>query len=205
MPILPIRSFPLGESLMHGRRALQYFAVVLFAVTSGQAVPFVVFPKAEQLASADGRFVVRNTDREAPLTELVGTFHFLFLEDTASGYSRKLCDYVGVAAVAWTDKNSIIVTQYVGKRTSRALIFAADNTDDPVVIDQPLLTHLISYDLLPHLQGNDHVFVEATKVDGETLTLRVWGYGQHDAHGFRLNCEYNLQEGSATCREGNRP
>ncbi len=190
---------------MHARRALLYFATVLFAVTSALAAPFVVFPKAGQLASPDGRFVVRNTDREAPFTELVGTFHFLFLEDNASGHSRKLCDYVGVAAVAWTDNDSIIVTQYVGKHTSRALIFAADSTDDPVVIDQPLLTHLIPYDLLPHLQGNDHVFVEATRVDGDKLTLRVWGYGQHDAHGFRLNCEYSLQEGSASCAEATQP
>lgn len=45
-----------------------------------------------------------------PLSEYVGTFHSLFLGKTASSLSRKLCDYVGVAAVAWAKNDSIIVT-----------------------------------------------------------------------------------------------
>ena len=65
---------------------------------AAQAAPFVVFPKAGRLASQDGRFVVRNTDVEAQALDFVGAFHSLFLEETATGRTRKLCDYVGVAA-----------------------------------------------------------------------------------------------------------
>jgi hypothetical protein len=190
---------------MRVHRALLCVAAVISFTILAHATPFVVFPKAGQLPSQDGRFVVRNTDREAPLSEYVGTFHSLFLEETASGRTRKLCDYVGVAAVAWAKNDFIIVTQYVSKRTSRALIFAADDSHDPVVIDQPLLTNLVPVKLRPQLRENDHVFVEASQIEGETLTLRVWGYGKHDLKGFRWRCEYSLLEGAISCEETARP
>lgn len=189
---------------MRAYRALLCVAVVFACQIVAHASPFVVFPKAGQLVSPNGRFVVRNTDREAPFSEFAGTFHFLFLEDTASGRSRKLCDYFGIVAVAWAENDLIIVTQY-SKRTSRALVFAADSSIDPVVIDKPLLTHIAPNNLRSQLQGNDHVFVEASRVEGETLTLRVWGYGQRDANGFSWRCEYKLLEGGIACEETKRP
>ena len=112
-------------------------AAVLACEIVADAGPFVVFPKAGQLPSPDGRFVVRNAAREAPLSEIVGRFQSLMLEETATGHSRKLCDYLGVAAVAWAKSKFIIMTQYVSKRTSRALVFVADDSREPVVIDQP--------------------------------------------------------------------
>ena len=190
---------------MRVHRALLCVAAVVALKIVAHAAPFVVFPKAGQLPSEDGRFVVRNTDQVGRPSEYVGTFHSLFIEDTASGHTRKLCDYVGVAAVAWAKNDFLIVTEYLSKRTSRALIFAADNSRDPVVIDQPLLTSLVPVDLRPQLRENDHVFVEASQVEGETLTLRVWGYGKRDANGFRWRCEYSLLEGAISCAETTRP
>lgn len=186
---------------MRSCRSLLCVAAVLAFETLAHAAPFVAFPKAGQLPSQDGRFVVRNADREAPLSEYVGTFHSLFLEDTVSGASRKLCDYVGVAAVAWAKNDLIIVTQYVSKHTSRAMIFDAEDSRGPVVIDKQLLTNLVPVNLRPQLRENDHVFVEASQVDGETLKLRVWGYGKHDAKGFRWRCEYSLIEGEISCEK----
>ncbi len=178
----------------------------LFAFTiAAHAAPFVLFPKVGQLPSPDGRFVVRNTDREAPLSEYVGTFHSLFLEEASSGRTRKLCDYVGVAAVAWTNNDFIIVTQYLSKRTSRALVFVADSASDPVVIDKITLTHMVPVDLRPQLRENDHVFVEASQVEADMLSLRVWGYGKHDLKGFSWRCQYNLAEGTVACDQMNRP
>jgi len=187
----------LEDLLMCRGRAL-LTAVLVFAIAA-QATPFVVFPKAGQLPSPDGRFILRNADRKAPLSEYVGTFHSLILEETGSGRSRELCDYVGVAAVAWAKNDFIIVTQYVSKRTSRALVFVADNSRDPVVIDKASLTVLVPINLRPQLRENDRVFVEGLQVEGETLTLRVWGYGQHDPNGFRWRCEYNLLGNAISC------
>jgi hypothetical protein len=130
--------------------SLLCIAVILAFEVVAQAAPFVVFPKADQLRSPDGRFVVRNIDREA-LSEYVGAFHSLFLDETASGLSRQLCDYVGVAAVAWAKNDSIIVAQYVSKQTSRALVFAASDSRGPVVIDKSSLTRLVPADLRPPL------------------------------------------------------
>ena len=51
------------------------------------------------------------------------------------------------------------------------------------------------------LRENDHFFVEAARLEGNTLYVRVWGYGQRDAHGFRWRCEYALSTGTVFCSE----
>jgi hypothetical protein len=57
---------------MRAYRVLLCIAAVLAFKIVLHAAPFVVFPKAGQLPSPDGRFVVRNTDRAAPFSEYVG-------------------------------------------------------------------------------------------------------------------------------------
>jgi hypothetical protein len=173
-------------------------AVIAYSILA-QALPYALFPKAGQLPSLDGRFVVRNVDPVANASEYVGTFHSLFLEDTASRRTRKLCDYVGVAAVAWTKNNLLIMTEYLGKHTSRVRIFPADESSDLAVIDQSLLSRVGPVDLRPQVRENDHVFVEASQVEGETLAIGVWGYGKHDPNGFRWRCQYSLLETTISC------
>lgn len=178
--------------------------LAVFAAVSwvqGLAAPFVVFPKAGELASPDGRFVVRNSEREGSASDFVGTFHSLWLVESATGSSRKLCDYSGVAAVAWSSNDFLIVTQYLAKKTSRALVFSTARPDDPVMLDKPTLIRLVPVELRPALRENDHVFIEAWRVEEGRLHLRVWGYGQHDANGFRWRCEYALRGGTVSCNE----
>jgi hypothetical protein len=165
------------------------------------AAPFVLFPKAGELVSPDGRFVVRNAEREGGASDFVGTFHALWLTEVATGRSRKLCDYVGVAAVAWSSNDFVVVTQYVTRKTSRALVFSPASGEGPAILDKPTLMRLVPSQLRVALEQNDHVFVEAPRVQEETLYLRVWGYGQHDATGFRWRCEYGLREGGVSCVE----
>ena len=173
--------------------------LVAMSVAMMAAGPFVVFPKAGELVSPDGRFAVREAGREGSASEFVGTFHSLWLTARASGRSRKLCDYVGVAAVAWSG-DFILVTQYLSKRTSRALVFSVSNSENILVIDQPSLIQLVPVELRDTLRENDHVFVEASSLEKETLHLRVWGYGRHDANGFRWGCEYGLKDGAVSCK-----
>jgi len=177
--------------------AMPVIAVLLLG--QALAAPFVVFPKAGALASPDGRFVVRNVAREAAASDFVGTFNSLWLFDTRTGSSRKLCDYLGVAAAAWSAGNQLIVTQYVGKKSARALVFSTAAAQDPVVLDAPTLIRLLPVELRDTLRANDHVFIEGWRVEAETLYLTVWGYGGHDANGFRWRCEYSLHEGNISC------
>jgi hypothetical protein len=186
---------------MRGKRIGMGVAAVFAWVVLAQAMPFAMFPKAGQLVSQDGRFVVRNSDRGAPASEYLGTFHSLILEDTASGRTRKLCDYVGMAALAWTKNDSLVMTEYVSKHTSRVWIFRADDSRDAVLIDQALLTRILPVELRPQVRENDHVFVEASQIEGETLTVGVWGYGKHDANGFRWRCQYGLGDGAIACAD----
>jgi hypothetical protein len=180
-------------------RVLALVATLTVGPVASHASPFVVFPKASELISPDGRFAVRNVDAANSTSDFVGTFHALWLYELATGRSRKLCDYMGVAAAAWSDNDFLVVTQYVGKRTSRTLVFSAVNQRDPVMLDSATLIRLLLPELRPALRENDHVFVEGSRVEQDTLHLSVWGYGHHDPNGFRYRCQYNLREGDVAC------
>src|ERR1700693_4425086 len=165
-------------------------ALVSLISTEAFASQFVVFPKASELVSPDGRFAVRSVDSQGSASDIGGTFHSLWLFELATGGSRKLCDYLGVASVAWSSNDWLLVTQYVGRRTSRALVFSATAAEDPIMLDKITLTRLIPAELRPSLRENDHVFVEGSRVEHDTLYLAVWGYGQHDANDFAWRSEY---------------
>ncbi len=183
------------------------FAALLSVSSLGASTAqFGVFPKANELVSPDGRFAVRNIDPQGSASDFLGTFHSLWLFERATGRSRKLCDYVGVAAAGWSSNNDwLVVTQYVGKRTSRALVFSAAMLEDPLMIDKATLTRLVPAELRPALRENDHIFIEGSRVEEETLYLAVWGYGQHDQNGFRWRCEYALRAGTVSCADERAP
>ena len=165
------------------------------------AAPTVLFPKANELLSPDGRFLVRNAEREAPSTDFVGTFHSLWLLEAGSGRSRKLCDYVGVAAVRWSDNEHLVITEYVGKKSSRALLFSALQAEEPVMLDKAAVISLIPIQSRAILREADHVFVEAIGVQKGVLALTVWGYDPSNKRGFRWHCGYDLRERSMACKE----
>jgi hypothetical protein len=173
---------------------------VAFFCSQHVAAQFVLFPKAGELASPDGRFTVRNAEREAAASAFSGSFHSLWLTEPATGRSRKLVDYFGLAAVAWSG-DFILVTEYLNKKTSRAMLFSTAHPENAVVIDKPTLTEAVPPELRPSLRDNDHVFIEASRVENGTLQLRVWGYGEHDSKGFRWRCEYALLERTLQCTE----
>jgi len=170
------------------------------AVPAVAVGPFVVFPQAGELISPNRQFTIRNVDAADAGSEFVGTFHSLWLTDLSTNRSRKLCDYVGVAAVAWSRSDQILVTQYLSKKTSRVLVFPVAATQEPLVLDQPVVTQLLPVELRDTLRQNDHIFIEASRVDDTVLYLTIWGYGQHNRNGFHWPCQYVLREGSLTCK-----
>ncbi len=181
---------------------LARLALSLF-VLAGAAfpAPFVVFPKAGQLASPNGRWVVRNVDPAAALTDFSGTFHSLWLTELPTGRSRKLCDYLGVAAVAWSGNDVLVVTQYFGRKSSRVIVFSANDTDASVLLDLPTLIRLVPPEQRAPLRENDHIFIEGSLAEAQTLYLRVWGYGKQPSSGFPWRCQYSLPDGQISCDE----
>lgn len=175
--------------------------IVLAALSDSSRAQFVVFPKAGELVSPDKRFVVHNENREAPASDFVGTFHSLWLTDLATGRSLKLCDYMGPTAVAWSGNDFLVMTQYLGKKTSRAILLSAANPDAAITLDQPSLTSLLPLELRPVLRENTHVFIEASKLEHQALQFTVWGYGAHDPNGFHWRCAYVLHDGTASCAQ----
>jgi hypothetical protein len=179
-----------------------FFVFLLTGMTMSMlATPTVVFPNAGELRSPDGRFLVRNAEREAPSRDFVGTFRSLWLIDSATGQSRKLCDYVGVAAVRWSDNEHLVITEYVATKSSRALLFSAHPSEEPVMLDKAAVIGLVPAQSRTILREDDHVFVEAIGVQQGVLALTVWGNGQHDRRGFRWRCNYDLREHSMACTE----
>ena len=162
---------------------------------------FAVFPDRKELHSPDGKYVIRSIERTPQPGEFVGVFRALVLEEAATHKTRVLCGYLGRAAVAWSGDTYIIVTDYVGKRTSRALVFSVDQNANGFVVDKNDLERRVSGSFSEKLRGNEHVFIEALKVQSGKLDLRVWGYGTHDPRGFRLFCNIELDLGNATCGE----
>ena len=162
---------------------------------------FVTFPDRKELRSPDGRFVVRSVEHVPGAREFSGVFRSLVLEDTATGSKRGLYNYVGRIAMAWSGNECLIATDYVGKRTSRALVFRMKYLDESMVIDKTYLASQVTGDLRAQLELNDHVFVEAFGVEKRDLMLRVWGYGAHNPKGFRVQCTYDLINGNTSCWE----
>jgi hypothetical protein len=177
---------------------LSTFCAICLAVPV-HAAPFAMFPQTGWLLSPDGRYEVRDVAPESAAGELVGASHSLRLTDLTTGRSRKLCDYLGIAAVAWSSNDFLVVTQYVGKKTSRALVFAASSSAEPVLLDAAGLIQMVDVVLRPTLRENDHIFVEAAKVEDNSFYFRVWGYGKHDPNGFRWNCRFTLRDGGVSC------
>jgi hypothetical protein len=173
--------------------------LVTLAASSLGGEQFTIFPDRKELRSPDGQYVVRSVDHVARPGEFAGVFRTLIVEEVSTGRVRKLYDYVGRVAVAWSGNDFIIVTDYVNKKTSRAIVFPVAPDRDGLVVDKAQLTPLLPEEQQVHLEQNDHVFVEASSVEGRALKLRVWGYGCHDAAGFRYSCKYDLILGTAVC------
>lgn len=177
-------------------------AVVCGCLTlTASAETFTTFPEQRELASPDNRYVVRSLDPPRDPTAFSGAFHSLVLEDRLTGQSRRLYDYLSKVAVAWSG-DRIIVTDYVSRRSARALVLSVDPTSDAYMVDRIDLAGRIPGAQAACLRGNDHVFVEAARMEGRTLVLRAWGYGAHDRTGFQFHCKLNLDEGTASCQPG---
>ena len=176
-------------------------ALLLLALvgTSLSAEQFTIFPDQKELRSPDGLYVVRSVDHAARPGDFSGVFCTLVVEEVSTGRVRKLYDYVGRVAVAWSGSDYIIVTDYVNKKTSRAIVFPVASDRDGIVVDKTQLISLLPESQHVHLEQNDHVFVEASGVEGRALKLRVWGYGRCDAAGFHYSCRYDLILGTAVC------
>ena len=165
------------------------------------AEQFAVFPDRQELRSPDGRFVVRSVEHPTTRGELSGLFRALILEEVATGVQRNLYNYVGRVGVAWSGSNVLIVTDYASKRTARALVFRLDRPNEYLVIDKPHLMAQLQEGRRAQLERNDHVYLEVSRIEGNSLVLRVWGYGARDPDGFRFQCAYPLDEGELSCQD----
>ena len=166
-----------------------------------EAEQFAVFPERAELRSPNGQFVIRTVEHAAVRGEFSGVFRSLVIEELATGSVHEIYKYVGRVGVAWSGDNFVIVTDYVSKKTARALVFRLDRPDEYVVIDKAHLLTQVHDERRAQLERNDHVYLEVARIEGNTLMLRVWGYGTQDPQGFRFQCAYDLNEGTASCRE----
>ena len=184
----------------------RFSVALLLSVLASQlalAEEFAVFPDRRELRSPDGRFVICSVEHPAPRGEFSGIFRTLILKEISTGTERNLYNYIGRVGVAWSDSNVLIVTDYASKRTARALVFRVDRPNEYVIINKPHLMSQLQEERRVHLERNDHVYLEVSRIEGNSLVLRVWGYGARDPNGFRFQCAYPLDEGELLCRDVN--
>ncbi len=182
-------------------RRVGVLLAVLIASSLAGAEQFAVFPDRKELRSPDGRFVIRSIDHVVGAHEFSGVFRSLVLENASTGSSREFYSYLGRVGVAWSGSNFVIITDYVSKKTARALVFRIDQPGEYLVIDKPYLAARIPDERRAQLERNDHVYLEVSRIEGTALTIRVWGYGARDPQGFRFLCAYDLNEGAVSCGE----
>jgi len=182
-------------------RFIRAWMVVVLTCSAVFAEQFAVFPDRKELRSPDGKFVIRSVDYAPRPHEFSGLFRSLILQNTTDGSARELYHYVGRVGVAWSGNNFLIVTDYVSKKTARALVFRIDRPDEYLVLDKPSLAARIPEERRVQLERNDHAFLEVSLIEGSGLTIRVWGYGAHDPQGFRFQCTYELDQGTTACRD----
>src|SRR5579864_4768732 len=192
-----------GERCVAYRRITLLLALV-FTCRVIMAEQFVVFPERRELYSPDGRFVLRSIEHAGAAGEFSGIFRSLVLEEVATGATQTIYNYVGRVGAAWSGNDFVIVNDYAGKKTARALLFRLDRRNEYLIIDKPYLTAQLHERRREQLEGNDHVYLEVSRIEGSALLLRVWGYGKLDPQGFRFWCTYDLNEGTVSCRENLR-
>ncbi|MGO9305536.1 MAG: hypothetical protein ACLP3R_17870 [Candidatus Korobacteraceae bacterium] len=184
---------------------IAFACLVLILIPSallGLGEKFATFPSsANELPSPNGRFLVRSIGYGAAPGNFSGKFHALVLETRETGKLRKLCDYLGKVMVSWAADDVLFVNDYYTARGSRVLVFVTDEAIPPLVIDRNRMVKLLDPITSRHLLSNDHVFIAASKLEGDTLALRLWGYGTQDAKGFVLSCDYSLERDTASCGE----
>jgi hypothetical protein len=179
-----------------------FVLILIPSALLGLGEKFATFPNAaNELPSPNGRFIVRSIGYGAAPGTISGKFHALVLETRETGKSRKLCDYLGKVMVSWAADDVLFVNDYYTARGSRVLVFVTDETIPPLVIDRNLMVKFLDPITSRHLLRNNHVFIAAYKLEGDTLALRLWGYGTQDAKGFILSCDYSLERNTASCRE----
>ncbi|HUM04138.1 MAG TPA: hypothetical protein VLT90_01680 [Terriglobales bacterium] len=185
---------------MRTRRLPSAVVLYLCALAPAFAETFATFPDQKELPSPDNRYVIRSLDAGHAPSDFTGMFHSLIVEDRATGNVRRLCDYLHKISVAWSG-GGIIATDYVSRRGSRALVFPVASENEAYIVDRMDLAGRVPWDIGASLRENDHVFVEAVRMEDRTLVLRAWGYGVHNPRGFHMACELKLDQGAASCRD----
>ena len=143
------------------------------------------FPGVTEISSPDGKYVVRNQDREDG-----HPYHTLFLVDTIQETERILLQYVRNVEVLWApDSKSLFINDYQGSDESTCYVLD-DRATELIDVRQRLSKE---NSLKTHLARNHHVYVSCESwVTGKILSISASGYGDYDQTGFDIRVEYDL-------------
>lgn len=144
------------------------------------------FPgKVSQVASPDGRFVLRNVDYDQE------PYHVLYLGDVRRKTEEKLLAYGRVASALWSpDGRALLVNDYGGSDYSNCLVFLFGDGRTRIDVQAKLREQLGGDQTLFR---NHHVYIEGvTWLGRSTVEVKVSGYGDVDPKGFTRFYEYPL-------------
>jgi len=189
---------------------LYAFVVAILLVAPAGAQRFSTFPDRSELRSPDGRFLIRSVDHAASASDFSGLFrcwcsrkrgvdgrgHSITTSTTSAGWERPGRGIASLLSPTTLASGHPARPGIRDRLARRAVLCGASHArQGPVFAAAPDGAETSTS------WGNDHVFVEVSRVEGNALILRVWGYGARDPKGFRFDCQYDPRAGTAACRE----
>jgi hypothetical protein len=162
-----------------------FAALVLLLIPVLSADNPIAFPgRVSELASPDGRYVLRNVDSDQE------PHHVLYLEG-AQHKNEKLMVYGRHASALWSrDGQGLLVNDYGGSDHSNCLLFLFGVERKRIDVRERLREQLGSNETI---FGNHHVYVEGVEwISRDRVSVKVSGYGDVNPKGFTLLYDHSV-------------
>lgn len=160
-------------------------AIITCCCLTVAAKDTIHFPGVEEVSSPDGKYIVKNQDRENERPN-----HVLFWVDTTRATEQLLLEYDRNVEVLWApDSTRIIINDHQGSDESTCYIFNVRSEDRTDIKKRLLEEHRLTR----HITENHHVYISCEDwVTEEIVSISASGYGNLDPAGFDIRVDYDL-------------
>lgn len=137
-----------------------------------------------ELASPDKRWVLQDIDRDQEPN------HSIFLKDTTTGKTRKICDYERSASVVWSpDSRHFALNDYAGSNFSETSVLSVDETVPKIDVQDEILDQDERLRERITLVGLGHDYFGVVRwLDAHRVVVHHWGHNDEPPLGDFCAC-----------------
>jgi hypothetical protein len=169
--------------------------VLLFVTQTLSAQTSAKFPGPKsELTSPDRHYVIHNVDR------VRGTQHMIFLENEATGLSRRIYEYGRGVGVVWSpDSLHVAINDYAGSNFTETHIFPVNESDPKLDVEDAIVRFDKRMQQRVKLVGWGHDYFGVVRwLDAERVVVRHWGHNDEPPLGAFCDCYIVTLQGSVT-------